>query len=562
MAGMPRTYISQREAAAEYEPPARGAALGASFGSQYKDHIVLEATVAPKDNKRVVTIVHCAPPDWQVLLGSLDRSNGNGEHLYRRQVVPAPSQAAIEADHQSTYEPIDETKSVKITKVPRRKKTDGTYEDGYPKKQVKSKGQDDLTPAKFRRLVTTSETTTTESLDAAHVNDIPDPADPAGDQNRITHQKLNDDQYAKTIGTEVIAEHATPLVGGRTSEWGVLTSSERVVNEGSAVPHAEGVAQASVNPFGNGKAEESKLLYPNDIDGVIGYLLDEDTDPQTGIITDVTKMLVVNSEIEAVKTLWRTQEQPWLVEAKAQDQNHTILIASRIDLSSLPDDEVYWSSENIRLPDRLDAISVIFNKQLGGGNGSSLDEGGNGFSGSASAQASASISPSIGFRLSAGFSGRTKVKITRRYQYGPPGSALVEPFNIVPVRGSVTLIGSSRTTTGRVTKTITDTRRGTSISNTERVGSDARIVQIGPFLNSGVVPAATNLDAAQTPQYYGSNQGAFAYASARAEGQVIINLDLSSPGSIASGSLVARYQVPSRWRLGVWVVETVEVYAP
>lgn len=555
MAGMPRYYVSQREVAAEYEPPARGAVLGVSFGSQYKDHIVLEASIAPKDNKRILTIVHCAPPDWQMLLGSLDRSSGNGEHLYRRQVVPTPSQATIEADHLSTYDPIDETKSVKTTKVPRRKKSDGTYEDGYPVKQVKAKGQDDLTPAKFRRLVTTSETTTTEALDAAHVDDIPDPADPAGDQNRITHQKLNDDQYAKTIGTETIAEHAAPLVGGRTSEWGVLTSSERVVNEGSAVPHAEGVAQASVNPFGNGKAEESKLLYPADVDGVIGSLEDLDTDPQTGAITKITKMLVTNSKLASVMAGFSAG---YFLETKQQDQHHTVLIASR--MTTPPPLETYWTSENIRLPDQLEEILVLFNKQIGGGNGTSFDESGNGFSGSASANASASISPSISFKLSAGFSGRTKAKVTRSYQDGPPNASTVEPFNIVPVSGSVTLIGSSRSASGSVTKTISDTRSGTSISNRESIGSDTRVIQIGPFLNDSV--PINGSDAAQTPTYTGQNQGTFAFASARAEGQVIISLGTSTPGRISSGQVVARYQRSERWRLGWWVVETVEVYAP
>lgn len=413
---------------------------------------------------------------------------------------------------------------------------------------TKSKGQDSLVPAKYRRLITTTRA-------KQEVSPATEPSDIAAPLiQSVVEQQDNTGKALKVDTSETINVDSDPLVGGRTSEWGVLTSSERVVNEGSAVPHAEGVAQASVNPFGNGKAEESKLLYPADVDGVIGSLEDLDTDPQTGAITNITKMLVTNSKLASVMTGFGAG---YFLETKQQDQHHTVLIASR--MTTRPPLETYWTSENIRLPDQLEEILVLFNKQIGGGNGTSFDESGNGFSGSASVNASASISPSISFKLSAGFSGRTKAKVTRSYQDGPP-NASAEPFNIVPVSGSVTLIGSSRSVSGSVTKTISDTRSGTSISNRESIGSDTRVIQIGPFLNDSV--PINGSDAAQTPTYTGQNQGTFAFASARAEGQVIISLGTSTPDRISSGQMVARYQRAERWRLGVWVVETVEVYAP
>lgn len=252
--GMPRSYISQREVAAEYEPPVRGAALGNSFGSQYAANIVLDAAIQPKDGKRIVTIIHCSPPDWHVLLGSLDRSGGNGEHIYSQQVVPTPTQATIDADYLSTYDPIDETKSLKRTKKPRRKKTDSTYEDGYPKKQRKSKGVDNLIPQKFRQQITTVETTTTEVLPPENVNDIPEPADPDGDETLIVHEKLNDDQYARTITEEVIDESVTPLYGEEYGDIVTKTTEEVVVPDGTAADTGIDVTESDVAPLGNGKS--------------------------------------------------------------------------------------------------------------------------------------------------------------------------------------------------------------------------------------------------------------------------------------------------------------------
>jgi len=233
--GMPRTYTSQREVPAEFEPPVRGTVVG-DILPRFKTHIVLDAQIAPKSGKRVLTLSHCAAPAWTILLGSGDRQDGSGEHLYSQQVVPVPSQSTIEEDTFSSYQPIDETKSLKRTKRPRRKKTNGTFEDGYPCKQTKSIGVENLTPQKYRGQTTTVETTTVEALSAADVNDIPDPAVPTGDITKITHQKLNDDQYSKTVTEETIDENVEPLVGQQAyEERQIANVSEIVVSDGAEV---------------------------------------------------------------------------------------------------------------------------------------------------------------------------------------------------------------------------------------------------------------------------------------------------------------------------------------
>jgi hypothetical protein len=259
--GMPRTYTSTREVSAEWEPPIRGSVLGGILSQRFRTHIVLDAVVQPSGGKLVATISHCAPSAWTVLLGSSDRQDGSGEHLYERQVVPTPTQSQIEEDALSSYEPIDEAKSLRITKKPRRKTASGTYEDGYPQKQVKSKGVDNLTPQKYKGQTTTIETITTEALDPAQVDNIPDPENPAGNVTKVTHQKLNDEQYSRAITEEVIAENQIPLTGEEYGDIVTKAVEEKLVPDGTPAATGIDVISSVVSPLGNGKSvEETKRV--------------------------------------------------------------------------------------------------------------------------------------------------------------------------------------------------------------------------------------------------------------------------------------------------------------
>jgi len=258
--GMPRTYISQREVAAEWEPPVRGTVVG-DILPRYKTHIVLDAQAVPKSGKRVAVISHCSPPSWLVLSGSDNRAPETAGFLYHRQVVPTPSDAAIAADHLSTYEPIDETKSLRITRVPLKKKSDGTYESGYPNQQVKSIGVDNLIPAKLRGQTVTIETTTTEVLAAADASDIPTPAfpSPRGNVVKIVHQKISDDFYLRTVTEEIIEENATAFVSPSLEDQ-LYVTTEILVAEGSQPDSGTGIVESTVQAIGNGKAVKTSKI--------------------------------------------------------------------------------------------------------------------------------------------------------------------------------------------------------------------------------------------------------------------------------------------------------------
>ena len=247
--GMPRTYTSQREVAAETEPPARGSVLGNILGPQFAAHVVLDASIQPKDGKRILSVSHCSAPAWTTLLGSGDRQDGLGEHLYSQQVVPTPTQSAIEADTLSSYQPIDEAKSLKRTKKPRKKKTDGAYEDGYPQQQVKAIGSENPPPQRYRRQSISNETATTETLPSANVNDIPDTAYLSGNQTKIVHQKLNDDQYRKTVTEQTLTLDASSV--DESVERKPFVSIKSTMTPGSSI---------SLAATGNAS---SRLVYEN-----------------------------------------------------------------------------------------------------------------------------------------------------------------------------------------------------------------------------------------------------------------------------------------------------------
>ena len=154
-------------------------------------------------------------------------------------------------------------KAAKQTRTAKRRKTDGTKEDGWPKKQSKSKGVENLTPQKFRALTTTTTTTEQVELVAANVDNIPDPATPTGDQTVIEHEKVNDYRIEKRITTEVIDENAAPLVGYKLDGDGqVATVTETLIVTGGPDDTITGSAttlDASTDPLGNGKSIKTEV---------------------------------------------------------------------------------------------------------------------------------------------------------------------------------------------------------------------------------------------------------------------------------------------------------------
>lgn len=120
-------------------------------------------------------------------------------------------------------------------------------------------GQDNLTPAKYRRLVRTEETNQPVAADYSFPPGI------TGDQTQI---QLAEETVAKArlkIISEIIAISGDALIGGETNEFGALVIYESVVNEGTAIDQGFLVLKSTVTPFGNGKAVKITVKYPLDL---------------------------------------------------------------------------------------------------------------------------------------------------------------------------------------------------------------------------------------------------------------------------------------------------------
>lgn len=360
--------------------------------------------------------------------------------------------------------------------------------------------------------------------------------------------------------SETVYDPGDTRLGQRTSEWGVLTVESDVVASDTAADHAEGVAQSTVDPSSNNTAIKSTVNYPTpNASGIIASLFDQDEDGETRIITDIEKILVVESEAATVAASRRSSG--YYVEKKQQDQKHSVLICSKIDLATLPADETFWDSDSVRLPDTLESLEILWSENYGGGNGSSFSDGDGAFSGRANASASAALGVSIALGIKAGFSGRTKVKIVRSYQEGPPTSAPT-PYNIIPSTGTIALDTLGRSVQASISKSVQSNGTATSIGTSERINVDSRVIRIGPFLTGGVTATGAGNRVFTSPVYWGTNQGASASAVANARATATVRLPGSNPSSIAPGGVVASYQVAKRWRFDVWVIENITVYAP
>lgn len=120
-------------------------------------------------------------------------------------------------------------------------------------------GQENLTPAKYRRLVRNVETDQTVEADYTFPEGL------IGDQTQIELQQETVIRARLKIIEEIVAFGADALIGGETDQWGALTIYESVVVEGTPIDEGYLILKSSVTPFGNGKAVKITVKYPLDL---------------------------------------------------------------------------------------------------------------------------------------------------------------------------------------------------------------------------------------------------------------------------------------------------------
>lgn len=124
--------------------------------------------------------------------------------------------------------------------------------------QTKIRQRDSLIPEKFRAFTRIKVTTTLHNLSLAVIpigDLLPEPDEFTTNVVKVELNKINDDQYSKTVTVETIDENAAALVGKRAyDEREVATTTEQVVADGTLAESGPLIVSSVVDPLGNGKS--------------------------------------------------------------------------------------------------------------------------------------------------------------------------------------------------------------------------------------------------------------------------------------------------------------------
>jgi len=568
--GLPRLYVSMRAVPAEYLPPARGAALGSQFGAAYAANIIIDAKIDPKGSQRVLTILHCTAPDWISIFSTENRLTGTGEYLFSDQIVLAPTRATMEADVFAEYSPINEAIWSRRLKIPRKKLADGTYVDGYPFRQVKRNGVFSTVPEKFKKFVTSILTESTVALPQANVDDIPAPETPTGNIIGIEHKKLNDDQYQRGVTQEVIDGSVAPLEGQKTDSWGVNTTEESYVAEGTATEFGFGVKEGAVTPTGNGKAIKQTERYP----GVIATLQAQEQDETTAIVIDIEKDLIDAATAKATAAAKRAEQ--WFVELKPLDKWHTIMMASKIDPTTIPASQTWKETGTLNLPNQLVEVGVIWDSDINGVSGygdagSISDIIDNDISWTVSAEASVvgSVFARPYTKTKAGKQGAAEVTVVRTFHLGPPAD-VITAHSFEAVYGHVTIYGAQGQMQSQCyQRGIGDILVSSGGSGRRNLDTKMAIHDFGPIEHPGTLTLVNLGDASTISGVYettgGSTPDGGFYPSAVADLNITGSATLELPASsipLVSGNTYIRHVEVKPWRFGYWIREVYTIYVP
>jgi hypothetical protein len=173
---------------------------------------------------------------------------------------------------ESTVTPIGNGKSIKITV---------SYPDASTLSKVnKSIGQDNLIPAKYRRLVQHAETISWKNSSFVF------PTSLSGNQTLIELQWETLDRARYKIVEEIIGSIST-LSGAETDEYGIDSITESIVDDGTAPDEGYLIKKSEVTPLGNGKSVKITVTYP-----AFPTVHDYDIDEETGQTIHTTYQVV------------------------------------------------------------------------------------------------------------------------------------------------------------------------------------------------------------------------------------------------------------------------------
>ena len=425
-----------------------------------------------------------------------------------------------------------------------------------------SKGQDSLVPAKYRRLVTTTRT-------KQEVVPSTQPSAITGDLAQSIVEQQDDTGKAVKVNTsETIAVDGTPLAGQLTDQWGVNTTSESLVAEGTAVTSGFGTKSSRVVPLGNGKSIKETESYPEDSnnDGVIYTLTEEDTDALTGVPIAIQKSLVNAAQAESIAAALRASG--WFTEIKSLDKWHSILVASKMSATITGITQTWTETRNISLPNILDEVGVIWDSDSDGEAGSAgvnniatIEAEDWEWGVKAEANVSVVVSGRPYTKIRQGYSGPAEVTVVRTFHLGPPIST-VTPYKPNEVYGTLTIYGAQKNasaSSGKSGKGDVDTNENMKVRSHQ--DNNMAIHFFGPIVHSGTTlttlgdsPIVAETKTASGGSTPGGGFYPTAVASASLTGVATLSLP-SSSAPLSTGATFVQSVDPSFYKLGYWTKE-------
>jgi len=419
-----------------------------------------------------------------------------------------------------------------------------------------SLGQESLVPPRYKRLVTTTQT-------KQEVTPATTPSTLTGNlASSVVQQNENTGKATKINTSETIENNANPLIGELTDTYGVNTTEESLVEEGTGVDYGYGLKSGRVTPLGNGKSSMELEYYPAEEEsGIIYTLTGREVDEQTGAVVRVQKSLVNAEQAFAL-----AEAADGFAELQPVDKWHSIMIVSKI--TTAPEDRTWTETGNVNLPNRISEIGVIWDSDF------SLDEGTAGvdnqetviveelaWSANAESAVSGSVSGSPYQIAQAGFSGSLQITVEQTFHVGPPEDT-IEAHLFYPVYATLTIFGKQASNQARGSASGKgDLQVLSGVNYRSAFDSKMSITQLGPFEHTGlslvqqgdspIIDVSASAAAGTTP---GPEPYPSVIASLELEGSATLSLPVSSIPLEPGDSYIISVGV-SHWKYQYWVRE-------
>jgi hypothetical protein len=300
------------------------------------------------------------------------------------------------------------------------------------------------------------------------------------------------------------------------------------------------------------------------------------TDPQTGIIVNITKTMIPPIPAPTPGNTGGSKGQ--YVEILPIDKWRSIQIVSSVDCSSLPDPITWSTTHRYELPPILLNITPWWNpttknesQSFSSGSIATAINPGSGAAGS-SVLAYASARGLITYNATAGVHGDFPARITRVYYCGPPTQAqLPGIFKFQPVDGSAVIAGATGMQSQSVGPGGTGDRNVLSAAATTTFEVGDR-VDIRGVLTSGnptiLGPTTFITPIVVTPGITVADGNGVLYtpidATQAAMARLIVSFPLggSTPFSYRTGDTYTVAVNVERWRFGIFIMEQVVITVP